>query len=264
MKLRQLVEFVTVTILVCLCPQIACAQTLSPVNTVPLGVTLRNDVNYPGLNATDVTIPLATGTNTGLFRPANLIKIDGEYLLITAVTPSLQDNPALQNFTGYSTLTASRAQYGSGAATHAAGSAVLRVYQLDVLLASPNAPIGAYQLNVQYDSSKLSIVPDNVFPGTGPLGTPVAVNTKTPGTIILNSFNASTFFSGAATPVARLLFTGAAAGTANISVNLNTVSDTLGNDLVTFGNGAATTLSASSVTVSSFIARRVRGQVTSQ
>jgi hypothetical protein len=171
-------------------------------------------------------------------------------LQITAVSPSA--------------ITAVRAQHGSPAATHTAGSAVLRVYQLDVLLASPNASIGAYQLSVQYDNSKLSIIPDNVFPGTGALGTPVAVNTNNPGTIILNSFNASTFFSGAATPVARLFFTAAANGTANISVNLTNLADTTGNDLISLPNGTATTLSASAVTVSSFVARRVRGQVTSQ
>src|SRR5262249_39128908 len=149
-------------------------------------------------------------------------KIDSEYFLITTLTIA---NP------GYSSVTASRAQLGSTAATHATQAAVMRVYQLDVLLSSPTVAIGAYQLNVNYDSARLSVLPVNVFPGPGVLGNPVAVNTNTAGVVIVNSFNASSSFQGGPTPIARLYFAGRASGTANISVNFTDLADASGNDM---------------------------------
>jgi hypothetical protein len=230
-------------------------SAVTPLNTVNIGVSLPGNQS---LNATDnpVTVPLPTGTNTGLFHVGNVIKIDSEYLSITVVNAS--------------SLTASRAQLGSTSASHSANTAILRVYQLDVFLASPNTAIGAYQMNVNYDSPRLSLASVNVFPadvspGITPLGTPVAVNTNTPGLLVLNSFNASASFQGAATSVARLYFTGTTPGPANISVNLTNIAGAAGNDLDPVANNVAGTLSASSVTVVVLSSsKRIRGQITSQ
>jgi hypothetical protein len=265
MRFRRLLVSVMLALLASLFPVIAGAQAVTPLNTTPLGVTLPNN---QGLNATDSSIPLATGTNTALFKASNVIKIDSEYFLITAVNVSTQDNPGQGGFTGYSTLTVARAQHDSAAAAHAANAPILRVYQLEVLLGSPNSPISAYQLSVSYGSG-LSLVSANVFPGDGVLGTPVAVNTKTSGTLILNSFDASASFGPAQSPnpkpVARVYFTGTAAGPATLTVNLSNIADATGNDLDAVSNGATTTLSATTLTVSSFTVRpRPRGQVTSQ
>jgi hypothetical protein len=253
MRKRQAVRYVLAAIFLGILPHAALAQSsfsVTPLKTISIGVTMPPNQS---LNATDnpVSIPLAAGTDTTLFHAGNIVEIDNEYFAITAVAVS--------------NLTAMRAQLGTVASTHAASSAILRVYQLDVMLASPNTSIGAYQMNVIYDSAKLSVTTVNVFPGTGALGTPVAVNANTPGAVILNSFNASAFFQGSATPVARIYFAGSAAGTANISVNLTNLADTTGNDLDAAPNGISTTLSASSLTVMAFnVGKKGRGQITSQ
>jgi hypothetical protein len=258
-------RYLVLTIAASLCSSVVFGQGIvSPLKTVNLAV-------MPGdrtLNATDnpVVVPLATGTNPKLFHAGNVIKIDSEYFLIMTVTLSPQDNPGAQGFAGYSSVTATRAQLGSSAASHAAQSAVLRVYQLDVFIASPNAPIGAYQLNVNYDSARLSMIQVNVFPGDpGPLQNPIAMNTNTPGVVILNSFNADTPFQGAATSVARLYFSGTAGGTANVSVNFTSLEDASANELDAVSNSVSTTLSASSLNVMTLTpARRRLGQITSQ
>lgn len=223
--------------------------SVTPLNTVDLGVTLSGN-----LNATDnpANIPVTGGNTTSLFSAGNVVKIDSEYLLITGVAQS--------------SLTASRAQLGSVAASHSTNASVLRVYQVDVNIASPNVFIGAYQLNLNYDSSRLSIVTVNVFPGLGPLGTPVAVNTNNPGVVTVNSFNAGNSFKGAATPVARLYFTGTASGSTNISAALTNVADTAGNDLNLVSSGVTTAVGTPSLTVTALniVVKKVRGQITSQ
>src|SRR5205814_9001537 len=98
----------------------------------------------------------------------------------------------------------------------------------------------------------LSLVSVNVFPGTGALGTPIAVNTNTAGVLVLNSFNASTFFQAGATPVARIYFAGSSAAAASISASISNLSDAAGIDLDAAPNGINTTLSSSSLTVMAF------------
>jgi len=249
------------TLIAGLYPFVVWAQTsasVTPLNAISISVNLPADRS---LNATDspVSIPLASGTDLTLLHAGNVIKIDNEYLLITAVVPA----------SPYSTVTAARAQLGSSAAAHAAQAALLRVYQMDVLLASPNTPIGAYQLKMNYDSTKLAIVAVNVFPGTGALGAPVAVNTNDPGHIILNSFNADVPFQAAnPIPVARLYFTGTTSGAAAISMDVTDPPkfvDAAGHDFSSTPAGLTTTLSAASLTVTTLDAlRRGRGQITSQ
>jgi hypothetical protein len=265
MRVHMLFRNLSFTIAFGLCSSVVFGQGIvNPLKTVPLAAV-------PGdrtLNATDnpVVVPLATGTNMKLFHAGNAIKVDSEYLSIMAVTVSPQDNPSGQGFAGYSSVTATRAQLGSTAAAHASQSAVLRVYQLDVFIASPNAPIGAYQLNVNYDAARLSIIQVNVFPGDpGPLQNPIAMNTKTPGVVILNSFNADTPFQGAATSVARLYFTGTGIGAANVSVNFTSLEGASANDLDPVSNSVSTTLSAASLNVMMLTpTRRGLGQITSQ
>jgi hypothetical protein len=222
--------------------------SVAPLNTVNIGVTL------PGsLNATDSpAVNISALADTSPFKVGNVIKLDSEYFLITAVAPSM--------------LTATRAQLGSIAAAHNGGTDILRVYQVNVMLSSPNVEIGAYQLQVSYDNSRLSIISANVFPGTGNLGTPIAINTNTPGLVIVNSFNATNSFTGGPTPVARLYFSGTANGSASVSVSLTDLSDKAGSDLDPITNSVGTTLNAPSLTVSVFdvVGKRVRGQITSQ
>jgi hypothetical protein len=253
MRVHTLIRNLVLTVVAALSSSAVWAQgTVNPLKTVMLSALPS------ALNATDnpVNIPLAAGTDMTQFHAGNVIKIDSEYFLVTAVTPSAQP---------YSTITASRAQLGSSAAPHNVQAPISRVYQLDVLLTSPN-PIGAYQLNVNYDSSRLSIVQVNVFPGDpGPFQNPIAMNTNNPGTVILNSFNAGMSFTGGPTSVARLYFTGTGGGTANVSVNLTSLADGTGTDLDPASNTVTTALNTASLTVTTLnLTRRRFGQITSQ
>lgn len=250
MRINAHVVCVTLVIVAGFYSYIASAQNASvtPLNTTNIGVTLPGSVN-----ATDSpAVNISALADTSPFKVGNIIKVDSEYFLITAVSPS--------------TLTATRAQLGSIAAAHNGGTDILRVYQVNVMLSSPNVEIGAYQLKVFYDNSRLSIISANVFPGTGNLGTPVAINTNNPGFVIVNSFNATNSFIGGPTPVARLYFGGTAPGTASISVSLSDLSSKAGSDLDPFTNSVGTTLNAPSLTVAVFdvVGKRVRGQITSQ
>src|ERR1051325_8994640 len=101
MRAQRFFEFLTLTIVLLLAHG-ASAQSVTPLNAVPIGVTLPANT---GLNNASTTVPLATGTDTTLFNAMNVIKIDSEYLLVSAVTKSNQDNPGAANFLGYSTLT---------------------------------------------------------------------------------------------------------------------------------------------------------------
>jgi hypothetical protein len=267
MRVHLLLRNVALTIAAGLCSSVVFGQGIvNPLKTVP--APLASIPVDRSLNMTDnpVVVPVATGTNMKQFHAGNVIKIDSEYFTIMTVTVSPQDNTSLPGFAGYSSVTATRAQLGSIAAAHGAQSAVLRVYQLDVSIASPNAPIGAYQLNVNYDAARLSIIQVNVFPGDpGPLQNPIAMNTNTPGVVILNSFNADTPFQGPATSVARLYFTGTGSGTANVSVNFTSLEGASANDLDPVSNSVSTTLSASSLDVMTLApVKRRLGQITSQ
>jgi len=265
MRVSRALYYLTLIFIASLHPWAALAQSNYSVG--PLQTTSVNVLLPTGITAADTTIPVANIAGTTLFRVGNVIKIETEYLLINVVTLSMQDNPGAPGFTGYSTLTVSRGQQGSSAAAHALNTPILRVFQLEVNLASPNVAIGAYQLDVNYNSN-LSLAAVNVFPGDGPLGTPVAVNTNVPGVVTLNSFNAANFFQGLSTAVARLYFTGISPGPASVSLTLANLADATGTDLDVGAppSGVNTTLSAMSLTVTTLdvIVRRIRGQITSQ
>jgi hypothetical protein len=255
MRLQRLVGSLTLAIVTAAYPAGLSAQA----NVVtPLKTISASSLSQP-LTSFATNIPLA---DTTPFKVNNALRIagnidgDDEYVIVTGVTQS-------------TSIDVARGKLGTSAKAHDAQKSIDLLYQLDVLISSPN-PIGAYQLNVTYDPATLSLDSVNVFKGTGALGTPLAVNASTAGSLILNSFNATAFFQGAATPVARVYFSGklpTVAGSTNISVNLTNLSDTTGNDLDTSLSGVVATPSANNplvVTVFDVIGKRVRGQITSQ
>jgi hypothetical protein len=255
MRLQRLLGSLTLAVVSAVYPFVLSAQS----NVVtPLKTISASALSQP-LDSSATNIPLA---DTTPFKVNNALRIagnvngDDEYVIVTGVTQS-------------TSIDVARGRLGTSAKAHDAQKPIDLLYQLDVLITSPN-PIGAYQLNVTYDPATLSLDSVNVFKGTGALGTPIAVNATTAGSLILNSFNASAFFQGAATPVARVYFSGkipTVAGSTNISVSLTNLSDTAGNDLDTSQSGVVATPSANNplvVTVFDVLGKKVRGQITSQ
>jgi hypothetical protein len=230
------------------------SNAITPLKTIP-GAAL----SLP-LDSIATTVPV---TDTAPFKVNNALRIAGN-------TPADDEYVVVAPGGTQSSINATRGQLGTAAKQHDAGKSVDLLYQLDVSITSPT-PIGAYQLNVTYDSVKLLLDSINVFNGTGALGTPIAVNANTAGTLILNSFNADSSFQGGPTPVARVYFSpkppAVVGTTANISVNLTNLGDGTGKDLDTTLSGVTATPTANDpliVTVSTVSARKVRGQITSQ
>jgi hypothetical protein len=129
------------------------------------------------------------------------------------------------------------------------------------LYISSMIPVGAYQVTIGYNKSVVTLDPANVTGGTVPGfdGKPILVNAdNTAGNVVVGHFQIQSAPTGTFS-VAVFNFTGVGAGTSNLVLTVNALTDTASLELPL--PPASVFLSPSTVTVTQKAQRR--GQITS-
>jgi hypothetical protein len=163
----------------------------------------------------------ATSGGGSVSAPTSMTNSNGDATISATVGPG----------TGTNTFTATVS--GIAPVTFTATSKVLTTVptSIDVLISSGATSVGAYQVTIMYDATKLRLSSSNVVgPGTGVAGTPATININPAGgAVTINNFSTSGL--AGTFPVARLTFTPIRPGTATLSTGGVTVADQSGNNV---------------------------------